>query len=55
MSKPVPHLLRDLVEPLAANVYFAPEAINGYAELDLGYPQGYFASRGACLGQVDGL
>jgi hypothetical protein len=54
MSKPVPHLLRDLVEPLAANVYFAPEAINGYAELDLGYPQGYFASRGACLGQVDG-
>jgi len=54
MSKPVPHLLRDLVEPIAANVYFAPEAINGYAELDLGYPQGYFASRGACLGQVDG-
>ena len=35
MSKSVPHLLRDLVEPLAANVYFAPEAINGYAELDL--------------------
>ncbi|MBV9662639.1 MAG: hypothetical protein JOZ37_01640 [Actinobacteria bacterium] len=54
MAKPVPHLLRDLVEPLAANVYFAPEAINGYAELGLAYPQGYFSSRGACLGQVDG-
>lgn len=46
--------LRDLVEPLAANVYFAPEAIQGYAELGLGYLPGYFCSRSACMGQVPG-
>jgi hypothetical protein len=46
--------LRDLVEPLAANVYFAPEAQAAYAELDLNYPAGYFSSRGACMGQVPG-
>ena len=46
--------LRDLVEPIAANVYFAEEAQKEYADLDLNYPEGYFASRGACMGQVPG-
>jgi hypothetical protein len=46
--------LRDLVEPIAANVYFAEEAQKEYTNLDLNYPQGYFASRGACMGQVPG-
>ena len=46
--------LRDLVEPLAANVYFAAEAQERYADLGLNYPQGYFSSRGACMGQVPG-
>jgi hypothetical protein len=46
--------LRDLVEPLAANVYFADEAQQAYADLGLNYPQGYFSSRGACMGQVPG-
>src|SRR6476619_3770683 len=46
--------LRDLVEPIAANVYFAEEAQKEYADLGLNYPQGYFSSRGACLGQVPG-
>ena len=50
-----PHPVRrlgTLVEPLAAGVYFAPEAHKGYAELgcvdDFWAP--YYASRGACLG-----
>ena len=46
--------LRDLVEPIAANVYFAAEAQQEYADLGLNYPQGYFSSRGACMGQVPG-
>jgi hypothetical protein len=46
--------LRDAIEPIAANVYFAGEAIDRYAELGLGYVPGYFCSRGACLGQVPG-
>ena len=46
--------LRDLVEPLAANVYFAPEAHDSYMELGLSYLPGYFCSRGACMGQVPG-
>src|SRR5437879_7963753 len=46
--------LRDLVEPLAANVYFAPEAHGAYGELGLSYLPGYFCSRGACMGQVPG-
>ncbi|MDQ1374575.1 MAG: hypothetical protein QOJ09_1913 [Actinomycetota bacterium] len=46
--------LRDLVEPIAANVYFAEEAQKEYAGLGLNYPQGYFSSRGACMGQVPG-
>ena len=58
--------LRNAVEPLAAGVYFAPEAHEAYAALGfdkspgdndgLQLPDGvaYFASRGACLGQVHG-
>jgi hypothetical protein len=46
--------LRDLVEPIAANVYFAPEAQAEYKALDLSYIPSYFTSRGACMGQVPG-
>ena len=58
--------LRDLVEPLAANVYFAPEVHSAFAELGfngssgerdgLQYPDlvAYFTSRGACMGTVPG-
>ena len=44
--------LRDLVEPIAANVYFAKEAGALYKDLGLGYLPGYFCSRSACMGQV---
>ncbi|MGH8984949.1 MAG: SCO6745 family protein [Acidimicrobiia bacterium] len=44
--------LRDLVEPIAAGVYFAPEAIEGYKAEGLDYFEGYFCSRGACLGEA---
>ena len=44
--------LRDHLEPIAAGVYFAPEAIDGYKELGLNYFEGYFCSRGACLGKA---
>jgi hypothetical protein len=58
--------LRDLVEPLAASVYFAPECHERFEQLGFGPspgsfggvqgPEGraYFASRGGCLGQVAG-
>jgi helix-turn-helix protein len=46
--------LRDLVEPIAANVYFAKEAQEAYGELGLGYIPGYFCSRSACMGNVPG-
>jgi hypothetical protein len=47
--------LRDLVEPIAANVYFAPEAAKEYEALGVeGFAPGYFPSRGGCLGQVPG-
>jgi hypothetical protein len=42
--------LRDLVEPIAAAVYFAPEAQRRYEALGLNYFEGYFCSRSACLG-----
>jgi hypothetical protein len=42
--------LRNLVEPLAAGVYFAPEAQERYAAEGLDYFEGYFTSRSACLG-----
>jgi hypothetical protein len=51
---PLARRLGQLVEPIAANVYFAPEARALYKQLGLNYPQGYFASRGAALGQVPG-
>jgi hypothetical protein len=44
--------LRNLVEPLAAGVYFAPEAQQRYADQGLNYFEGYFCSRGACLGKA---
>jgi hypothetical protein len=46
--------LRDVVEPIAANVYFAPEAQQAYADLGLSYGPGYFCSRSACMGQLPG-
>jgi Helix-turn-helix family len=42
--------LRALVEPLAAAVYFAPEAQQRYEGLGLNYFEGYFCSRSACIG-----
>ena len=46
--------MRDLIEPLAANVYFAPEAQEEYKQLGLTYMPGYFRSRSACMGDVSG-
>jgi hypothetical protein len=46
--------LRDVVEPLAANVYFAPEAQENYKGLGLSYIPSYFRSRSACMGDVTG-
>jgi hypothetical protein len=45
-------LLRNLVEPIAAGVYFAPEAQQRYGNLGLNYFEGYFCSRSACLGKA---
>lgn len=47
--------LRQLVEPLAAAVYFAPEAQQRYEALGLNYFEGYFCSRSACLGRAPWL
>jgi hypothetical protein len=58
--------LRDLIEPVVAQVYFAPECHEAYVALGFGpspgrpgsvaLPDGpaYFTSRGSCLGQVPG-
>ena len=46
--------LRDLIEPLAANVYFAPEAQENYKAIGLSYIPSYFRSRSACMGDVVG-
>lgn len=46
--------LRNVLEPLAANVYFAPEAIDRYTELGLDYFAGYFCSRSAGMGRLRG-
>ena len=58
--------LRNAVEPVAAGVYFAPEAHEAYAALGFaGSPvtqdgvarpelKSYCTSRGACMGQVAG-
>ena len=42
--------IRNVTEPIAASVYFAPEAHAGYEAFGLNYFEGYFCSRGACLG-----
>jgi hypothetical protein len=48
--------IRNLCEPIGANVYFAPEAHANYAKLGLGgYGPAYFCSRGASLGRPNGL
>lgn len=53
--KAVSRRLRDLCEPIAGSVYFAREAFDAYKALGLhGYAEGYFTSRGACLGQPSG-
>ena len=58
--------LRNAVEPVAAGVYFAPEAHQAYMALGFGDSpvsqdgvarpelKSYFTSRGACMGQVPG-
>lgn len=58
--------LRDLIEPLAASVYFAPEVHAAFEALGFGPSSGefngvqgpntvaYVTSRGACMGQVPG-
>jgi hypothetical protein len=58
--------LRNAVEPVAAGVYFAPEAHKAYEALGFGGSpvsadgvarpelKSYFTSRGACMGQVTG-
>ncbi len=58
--------LRDVLEPLAGSVYFAPETHRAFEELGFGpsnpgfrgveapNQEAYFVSRGACLGQVPG-
>ena len=49
-------LLRNVCEPIGANVYFAPEAHQRYAALGLAeYGPAYFCSRGASLGKPSGL
>lgn len=53
--KAVSRRLRDLAEPIAGCVYFAKEPQDNYAALGLDdYAQGYFPSRGACLGSPSG-
>ena len=48
--------IRNVCEPIGANVYFAPEAHANYAKLGLaGHGPGYFCSRGASLGKPNGL
>lgn len=48
-------LLRDLAEPIASQVYFVPEVAGEYEKLGLSqFGDGYFVSRGACLGRAPG-
>jgi len=46
--------LRNALEPLAANVYFAPPAHRRYDALGLDWFAGYFCSRSACMGRLNG-
>jgi hypothetical protein len=53
--KEVSRRLRDLCEPIAGSVYFLPEAHEAYKALGCkGFAEGYFPSRGACLGSPSG-
>jgi hypothetical protein len=47
--------LRNVCEPIGANVYFAPEAHQRYTALGLNGASGYFCSRGASLGKPSGM
>lgn len=47
--------LRDVCEPIGANVYFAPEAHQRYQALGMNGMSGYFCSRGASLGKPSGM
>ena len=47
--------LRNVCEPIGANVYFAPEAHQRYTALGLNGMSGYFSSRGASLGRPSGM
>jgi hypothetical protein len=48
--------LRNLCEPIGANVYFAPEAHQRYAALGLAdYGPAYFCSRSASMGTLTGM
>ena len=47
--------LWNLIEPIASQVYFSPEAHENYGKLGLpAFGGGYFCSRAACMGQVPG-
>lgn len=48
-------VLRNVCEPIAANVYFAPEAHQRYTALGLNGASAYFCSRGASPGKPSGL
>ena len=47
--------LRDVCEPIGANVYFAPEAHQRYTALGMNGASGYFCSRGTSLGKPSGM
>lgn len=47
--------LRNVCEPIGANVYFAPEAHERYTALGLNGSSGYFCSRSASMGTLSGL
>src|SRR5581483_9531313 len=53
-TRGVARRLQQVLEPLAASIYFLPEALSGYEALGLDFGEGYFASRSACMGQVPG-
>jgi hypothetical protein len=48
-------VLRNVCEPIGANVYFAPEAQERYRALGLDYMTGYFCSRSASMGVLAGM
>ncbi len=49
-------MLRNVCEPIGANVYFAPEAFQRYAALGLSdYGSAYFCSRSASMGTLSGM